>query len=172
MAKNKQTKRGRTWKQQFSKYADRKTVVTTIISSIGAALILTLSQSACDGARWWITRHQERKEQRTKISEEVQHRISIAASELDRDPNLAKKHLDGVEPRYCLHERYVGVSLRALLQNYQSAGGEVGSEIEEIEQLAVTPIPTPEQLQRLIVLLEIGFPDLDSKPIGSTIPED
>jgi len=164
MAKKKRPKpeRKRTWKQLWA-LVDRRAVVTAVV----IALILGIP-TAILGGKWLYDHYQERKVQRTIISQEIQHRIPVARKHVIDDVNLAKKYLDGVDPRFCLHHELEGVPLRRLLDDWQSAGGEeIG---QEIDRLAAQPTPTPEQMQNLLTLLEKAFPKLG--PIKEPAPPD
>jgi hypothetical protein len=107
---------------------------------------------------WGYTTYCARIEQRTKTSQEIRNRISIAEPQVIPDVNLAMKYLDGVDPRKCFHAEYVGVPLRKLLEDWQSAGGAVID--AETLRLAAKDASTSDDLQRLIGLLKATFPDL------------
>jgi hypothetical protein len=126
-----------------------------LVTLVIGAVIGWLGKSALDSYQSYT----EHTEQRTKISQEIPHRISFARQHVINDVNLAKKYLDGMDPRFCRHEEFAGVALRKLLDDWQSAGGQaIGG---DTISLAANPSPTTEQVQRLLELLEEAFPPLD-----------
>lgn len=111
---------------------------------------------------WFGRRLYSDYQERTRISEEIQHRISIAEPYVVSDVHLAKKYLDCVDPQRYRHPEYKQVSLQELLSNWEAAGGaNLGP---ELLQLAKKPSPSNEELQRLIALLVYAFPTPDAGP--------
>jgi hypothetical protein len=129
-------------------WADWKSVRTSIVTLIIGGILGWAGKAAWDG----LKNYNERQGTRAKISQEIQHRIPIAKRHVNSDAGLARKYLDGIDPRLCLHEEYKGIPLRKLLDDWHSAGG---AELDqESRQLAANANPTPEQALRLIELLE------------------
>jgi hypothetical protein len=139
----------------LGEWANWKDVRTSLVTLVIGAVIGWLGKSALDSYQ----NYREHTEQRTKISQEIPHRISFARQHVVNDVNLAKKYLDGVDPRFCRHEELAGVALRKLLDDWQSAGGQAVS--GDTISLAANPSPTTEQVQRLFELLEETFPAQD-----------
>ena len=157
MARKKRPKQP--WWKPLWALVDRKYIVTYLV-------VVALGGIGY-GGKLLFDGYQQRKTQRTNISEEIYHRIPIARQHALGDVNLAKKYLDGVDPRYCRHEQYFGVPLRTLLDDWQSVDG---AKIDpEIDRLAVDPSPTPEQLQNLLALLDKAFPQPTAIPTQSGI---
>lgn len=144
----------------LSALVDRKVVVTTIVIALLGFLYTTLTE----GGGQLL----DRSERRKTIYQEIRHRVPAARQRVVGDVNLAKKYLDGVDRRVCLHQELVGVSLRTLLNDWESAGGK---EIDlNIKRLAAEPTLTQDQMQRLLTLLDDSFPELEPQT-KSVLPD-
>lgn len=147
-----------TWKAWLLSFVDRKSVVTAIII---AALLGGFSLAAYTIVPAVWNRYWQRLETRTKVREEIRHRIPTAQDHID-DPNLAKKLIDGIDPHECLHAEFVSVTVQQLLEKWKSAGGDDVS--GELFTLAATRKPTKEQMQELLALLTKEFDGKGNAP--------
>lgn len=151
MAKKKSQKRSKSpvaslWSRLWA-LVDRKGVVTWIVIALLGLLCTALVQGG-----WLLF---TRSERRTTISQEIGHRIPAAQQRVAGNVNMAKKYLDGVDRRFCLHQELVGVPLRTLLNDWESAGGD---DVDgNIKRLAAEPTPTQDQMQSLLASLKKLF---------------
>lgn len=150
MANKNRPKRARKkvpWWQPVWALVDRKHILNY--------LIVAALAGAGFGIKHLYDSYQERKSHRAEISEEIiQYRIPAAQRRVDQ-ASLAKKYLDGTDPRQSPHRP--GVPLRMLISEWKSEGG--GNIAPELIQLASEPAPTSEQVRRLIDLLKHAFAD-------------